>query len=77
MATKEYQFTLVLRVHSPEVLYQAAIKHAQEVDGMSYTEAVNTLAPEGKPSVEDCLVMLLDPSVVAGSRVGCSYAERL
>lgn len=69
-----YTFTLDLRVCDPISLYEAAFKHATQVDGLSSTEAKSYLTDYTEVDVEACLAMLLDPGYLDGCDI---YGHRV
>lgn len=69
---RTYRFTAEIVVHDLQQLYDAALEHAQKVDGISCELATENLHDEdGEIDVASCISMIMDP----GSIVGCDIRE--
>jgi hypothetical protein len=66
---KSYTLRMDIGVHTPEALFNAAVKHATDVDGLEKPEAFEMLMPDGKIDVEACLTMILDPGFIQGCEI--------
>jgi hypothetical protein len=66
------RFIMDLRIFDVQAVFDVALEHAVEVDGMTETDARDLLAPGGEISVEACLVMVLDPSTISGAEIDMS-----
>lgn len=66
-----YTFTMDVCVFGIDALFNAALRHAIDVDNLTASQACELLKPDGDIDVEACLVMLLDP----GSLPGCQIIE--
>ena len=64
----EYSFKIALNVHSPELLFASAVKQEGATPAALRDDA------EGV-NVEECLKMILDPSVIAGGEIISSSAN--
>lgn len=66
-----YTMRLTLTVHNASALHAAAMRHAQDVDGLSADHAADLLRlDDGTPDVPACLQMLLDSDVaVPGAKM--------
>lgn len=72
----EYTFTMTIKVQDPQKLYEAALRHAQDVDGLDYTGAIDVLLTDGKIDVGACITTLLDPGAIKGCEILGSEAQR-
>lgn len=73
MKTQRYEVTIDVTVHSRRELFDAAMKHALEHDGMTRMHALATLTTRTRAiDVGACLQMLLDPGL---SPDGCDIEE--
>lgn len=76
MARIKITFCLELEVNDTQQLYEAALKHAVEVDGLSADEAKDFICDSsGNPSIKDCVTALLDPGHVRGCEILASSAQ--
>ena len=71
MTDDMYVLTMEVSVHDRDNLFEAAMKHAVEYDGLDPSEAKALLMPDGEISPGDCLLMLIDP----GQLIGCDIIE--
>lgn len=64
-----HQFTLRFSVEDRTALWDAAARQCAETAGLDHEEICEMIGPREDPQVEDCLMLLLAPSRIAGCRV--------
>lgn len=60
------QLTLRFSVADRSALWRAAVQRCVGISGLSPDDVYETLGPPDDPAIEDCLMMLLIPSVAEG-----------
>jgi hypothetical protein len=71
-----YTVTLIIDVHDPAELFDAALIHAMQ-DGLEQDYATGFLRPEGEFNVGACLQMLLDPGKLPGCDILGSESDKV
>ena len=66
---ENYEVWVHVKVHDKEALLEAAMKHAQEVDGLPEAEALELLQPDGEIDQGACLTMIVDPGSIPGCEI--------
>jgi len=69
------RFILDFKVVDEQTLYDAAFKHAVEVDGLSPQAAQELLMAGGQIEQDACVQMLLDPGHAPGLAIHSSEVE--
>lgn len=73
-----YSFNLSVEVEDVDTLFNSALNHTTQVDGLTPEEAREILLDDGKIDVGACLQALFDPGVSpAGTAIVESEAVRL
>lgn len=74
---KNYEVWVHVKVHDKEALFEAAMKHAQEADGLPEDEALELLKPDGEIDTGACLTVIADPGSIPGCEIDQSGADPL
>jgi len=74
---ENYAVWVHVKVHDKEALFEGAMKHAQEVDGLPGDEALELLKPDGEIDTGACLTMIVDPGSIPGCEIDQGGADPL
>ncbi len=67
-------YEIDLDIYDPQALSCAAFARGRR-DGMSDEDLVDMLGPADAPQLDQCLIQLLDPGMIAGACVQSSTAD--